>query len=129
MQGGSSPFGGCVLRRRSAESGTGRGAVLVVERTVRSYAAHSHAYDKVIYVVSGSIAFGLPERADDRTATGDSLDLPAGTVHDAHVGGQGVICLEAHRTNEQAPSCEAWRSYVRAMRRPLRTTSRAAAWP
>jgi hypothetical protein len=28
---------------------------------------------------------------------GDRLDLPAGTVHDAVVGPQGVVCLEAHR--------------------------------
>ncbi len=28
---------------------------------------------------------------------GDRLDLPAGTVHDAHVGAQGVVCLEAHK--------------------------------
>jgi hypothetical protein len=27
---------------------------------------------------------------------GDRLDLPAGIVHDADVGPQGVVCLEAH---------------------------------
>ena len=61
------------------------------------YAAHSHSYDKVIYAVSGSITFGLP--AENRTLTlhaGDRLDLPAGTVHDAVVGSEGTICLEAH---------------------------------
>jgi hypothetical protein len=26
-----------------------------------TYSAHSHGYDKVIYVVQGSITFGLPE--------------------------------------------------------------------
>jgi uncharacterized protein YjlB len=61
------------------------------------YAAHSHAYDKVIYVVRGSIRFGLP--ADGRSlliTAGDRLELPAGTVHDAAVGDAGVGCLEAH---------------------------------
>lgn len=61
------------------------------------YAAHSHAYDKVIYVVSGSITFGLPEFGKQiLLKAGDRLDLPAGTVHDARVGVDGVVCLEGH---------------------------------
>lgn len=61
------------------------------------YGAHEHAYDKVIVVESGSIAFGLP--GGSRTvylAAGDRLELPAGTRHDATVGPVGVTCLEAH---------------------------------
>src|SRR5687767_3304717 len=62
------------------------------------YAAHSHSYDKVIFVVQGSITFGLPELGQQLTLkAGDRLDLPAGVVHDAHIGAQGVICLEAHK--------------------------------
>jgi uncharacterized protein YjlB len=62
------------------------------------YSAHSHSYDKVIYVVQGSITFGLPELGKRLTLqAGDRLDLPAGTVHDAQVGVQGVVCLEAHK--------------------------------
>lgn len=61
------------------------------------YAAHSHGYDKVIYVVRGSITFGLPQLGGEITLhAGDRLDLPAGVVHDAVVGAQGVVCLEAH---------------------------------
>jgi hypothetical protein len=51
----------------------------------------------VLVVAAGSIRFGLPAR--DETvdlAAGDRLDLPAGTVHDATVGPDGVTCLEAH---------------------------------
>ncbi|MBI3748707.1 MAG: cupin [Chloroflexi bacterium] len=61
------------------------------------YAAHEHAYDKVIAVEAGSIRFGLPATgwAVDLNA-GDRLDLPAGTMHDALVGEDGVSCLEAH---------------------------------
>jgi len=61
------------------------------------YSAHSHSYDKVIYVVRGSITFGLPG-PDEKLAlkAGDRLDLPAGIVHDAVVGPKGVLCLEAH---------------------------------
>jgi len=63
-----------------------------------TYSAHSHSYNKVIYVVQGSIAFGLPELGQQLgLKAGDRLDLPAGTVHDAHVGPQGVVCLEAHK--------------------------------
>jgi quercetin dioxygenase-like cupin family protein len=61
------------------------------------YAVHDHGYDKVIVVAAGSIAFGLPDLG--RTVeliTGDRLDLPAGTRHDAVVGPSGVACLEAH---------------------------------
>ena len=62
------------------------------------YSAHTHSYDKVIYVVRGSITFGLPELGQKLTLNaGDRLDLPAGTVHDAVVGPQGVLCLEAHK--------------------------------
>ncbi len=61
------------------------------------YSAHKHPYHKVIYVVSGSITFGLLEEDNSIDLhAGDRLDLPAGGVHDAVVGQQGVVCLEAH---------------------------------
>jgi len=63
------------------------------------YQAHTHGYHKVIYVVSGSITFGLPELGDSVTlSAGDRLDLPAGVLHDAVVGPGGVVCLEGHRS-------------------------------
>ena len=62
------------------------------------YGAHSHPYHKVIYVVRGSITFGLPDSGDEITLNrGDRLELPTGVTHDAMVGNQGVACLEAHR--------------------------------
>ncbi|MEO8284882.1 MAG: cupin [Chloroflexota bacterium] len=70
------------------------------------YSAHKHTYDKVIYVVSGSITFGLPNAGDSIVMyagdskvmyAGDRLDLPAGVTHGATVGRAGVTCLEAHR--------------------------------
>jgi quercetin dioxygenase-like cupin family protein len=64
------------------------------------YAAHDHAYDKVIVVERGSIRFGLPGSGEPDPAIdlaeGDRLELPAGTPHDAIVGPEGVACLEAH---------------------------------
>jgi quercetin dioxygenase-like cupin family protein len=61
------------------------------------YAAHDHAYDKVIVVEHGSIRFGLEDGTAIDLAAGDRLDLPAETVHDAVDGPTGVSCLEAHR--------------------------------
>ena len=61
------------------------------------YGAHDHGYDKVIVVAAGSIRFGIPDRGQGHDlAVGDRLELPAGTIHDARVGGVGVTCLEAH---------------------------------
>jgi quercetin dioxygenase-like cupin family protein len=63
-----------------------------------TYAAHSHAYHKVIYVIQGSITFGLPDLGKViELQPGDRLELPAGVLHDAVVGPRGVVCLEAHR--------------------------------
>jgi uncharacterized protein YjlB len=59
------------------------------------YGAHQHAYDKVIVAALGSIVFGTPD-GPIALATGDRLELPAGTSHDAIVGSDGVACLEAH---------------------------------
>ena len=62
------------------------------------YQEHTHDYPKVIYVLQGSITFGLPEEGRQVTLkAGDRLDLPAGTQHNAVVGVNGVRCLEAHR--------------------------------
>ncbi|HVN14261.1 MAG TPA: cupin domain-containing protein [Anaerolineales bacterium] len=61
------------------------------------YDAHAHDYNKVIYVLQGSITFCLCGQDRELTlSAGDRLDLPAGTLHDATVGTQGVICFEAH---------------------------------
>ena len=63
-----------------------------------TYSAHSHSYDKVIYVLQGSITFGLSELSQMLALkAGDRLDLPANIVHDAIVGPQGVVCLEPHK--------------------------------
>jgi quercetin dioxygenase-like cupin family protein len=62
-----------------------------------TYPAHEHGYDKVLVVTDGSITFGLPASGTQIVLeTGDRLDLPAETVHQAIVGPAGVTCLEAH---------------------------------
>lgn len=62
------------------------------------YPAHSHAYEKVLYVVSGSIIFGFPIEGKPVTLyPGDRLELPANLSHNAVVGANGVVCLEVQR--------------------------------
>jgi quercetin dioxygenase-like cupin family protein len=59
------------------------------------YQAHRHDYKKVLYCVEGSIVFQLPDR-EIKLEAGDRMVLPAGTVHAAVVGPQGVVCIEGH---------------------------------
>lgn len=59
------------------------------------YSAHTHSFDKVLYVLSGSITWILPNQ-EITTHAGDRIDLPRGTVHAARVGANGVTCFEAH---------------------------------
>jgi uncharacterized protein YjlB len=61
------------------------------------YAAHEHAYDKVLVVSAGTIDFYVGTARETLSlARGDRLDLPARTSHAALVGPTGVTCLEAH---------------------------------
>jgi quercetin dioxygenase-like cupin family protein len=62
------------------------------------YAAHAHEHHKVLYVVSGSITFGVPEEGQHiALSAGDRFEVPAGIRHDAVVGAEGVVCMEAYR--------------------------------
>jgi quercetin dioxygenase-like cupin family protein len=62
------------------------------------YTSHQHSYGKIIYVVKGSITFGLTGTGETiGLRSGDRLEIPAGTRHDATVGPKGVECIEAHR--------------------------------
>src|SRR3954452_20476497 len=58
------------------------------------YGTHLHNYDKVIYVVQGSITFGLPDLKQDLLLhAGDRLELGRNIRHSALVGPDGVLCL------------------------------------
>ena len=62
------------------------------------FQASQRDYSTVIFVVSGFITFGFPIVGDPTILrSGDRLDLPAGILHNAVVGQDGVICLEAHK--------------------------------
>jgi len=61
------------------------------------YGAHDHPYQKVLFVVEGSITFRFePDGKTVAMNPGDRLDIPAHTLHSAVVGPEGVVCLEAH---------------------------------
>ncbi len=63
-----------------------------------TYAPHDHPYHKVLYVLRGSITFYLLDLGTTcALKAGDRLNLPAGTLHAAEVGPEGVVCLEAHK--------------------------------
>ena len=62
------------------------------------YPAHVHDFDKVLFVVCGSITWWLPATNETiETRAGDRIDLPRGTVHAARVGPDGVTCLEGQK--------------------------------
>jgi quercetin dioxygenase-like cupin family protein len=83
---------------RSLLADEGLGAIIWSNGPGDTYAVHSHDYHKVIYVVEGSITFGLPISHEEvMLSPGDRLELPRGTTHNARVGPDGVVCLEAHR--------------------------------
>ncbi len=62
------------------------------------YAAHSHAYTKLLMCAAGSITFRVGE-ADETVELhpGEGFVLPPDTQHAAIVGPEGCTCLEGHR--------------------------------
>ncbi len=64
-----------------------------------TYPVHSHPYRKILFCVSGSIAFELPDLNQEvELRHGDRLILAAGVRHSAIVGPEGVACIEAGQT-------------------------------
>jgi uncharacterized protein YjlB len=60
------------------------------------YGAHSHSHRKVLFCADGGISFRIePAGPDYDLRPGDRLDIPAGTLHSAVVGPEGVTCVEA----------------------------------
>ena len=60
------------------------------------YAVRSHGYDKVLYVIEGSVEITLPD-SNQRLSlrAGDRIDIPAGVRHGTNVGISGAKCVEA----------------------------------
>jgi quercetin dioxygenase-like cupin family protein len=62
-----------------------------------TYAAHEHAYHKVLYCLAGSITFRLDDGTEIELQPGDRLEIEPQTRHSAVVGSRGVTCVEAPR--------------------------------
>jgi quercetin dioxygenase-like cupin family protein len=58
------------------------------------YAVHAHTYRKILYVAQGAITFTPAGKPAIVMKPGDRLDLPAGALHGAVVGSEGVTCWE-----------------------------------
>jgi quercetin dioxygenase-like cupin family protein len=60
------------------------------------YAVRTHGYDKVLYVIEGSIEITLPDNNQRMSLrVGDRIDIPAGVRHGTNVGMNGAKCVEA----------------------------------
>jgi quercetin dioxygenase-like cupin family protein len=60
------------------------------------YAVRSHGYNKVVYVIEGSLEITLPDSNQMvRLRPGDKIEIPAGVRHGAIVGSAGAKCVEA----------------------------------
>jgi quercetin dioxygenase-like cupin family protein len=63
------------------------------------YGTHTHAYNKILCCLEGSITFRTPD-GEVCLGEGDRLVLEAGRAHSAVVGSSGVRCAEAHVIDE-----------------------------
>lgn len=62
------------------------------------YAAHEHAFTKLLVCAEGSITFLVGEAGEPlELVAGEGFELPAGTRHAAIIGPEGCTCLEGHR--------------------------------
>ena len=67
-----------------------------------TYAAHEHAYRKVLYCLRGSITFTLSVTGQKITLQpGDRLEIEPRTLHAAGVGAEGCECIEAADSPER----------------------------
>lgn len=61
------------------------------------YEAESFAHTRILYVLHGTIIFGFPIESEPTVLrAGDRIHIPAGVPHNAAVGSEGIVCIEAH---------------------------------
>jgi mannose-6-phosphate isomerase-like protein (cupin superfamily) len=68
------------------------------------YAVRSHNYDKVLYVIDGTVEVTLPD-SNQRVIlrAGDRIEIPAGVRHGTIIGNSGAKCVEAAKREERRP--------------------------
>lgn len=66
------------------------------------YAVRTHNYDKVLYVLDGTVEVTFPDLNQSvRLRVGDRIDIPAGVRHGTIVGRTGAKCVEAGTENRR----------------------------
>lgn len=66
------------------------------------YAIRSHNYDKVLYVIDGTVEISLPDSNQRvKLRAGDRIDIPAGVRHGTQVGNTGAKCVEGAKGNQR----------------------------
>ncbi len=60
---------------------------------------HAHAFDKTLWCAEGSLMLEI-DNTRISMQPGDTLDIPAGTMHEALAGLGGCVCYEAHSEND-----------------------------
>lgn len=64
------------------------------------YGVRSHGYNKVIYVIDGTLEITLPDSNERvQLRSGDRIDVPSGVRHGTIVGRSGAKCVEASLSN------------------------------
>jgi len=65
----------------------------------QNYLPHHHLLTKTLWCAAGDIVFHINGK-DIHLRAGDKLILPAGTVHSADAGPEGVVCFESPPVHE-----------------------------
>ncbi|MEM6527857.1 MAG: cupin [Chloroflexota bacterium] len=59
-------------------------------------AVRSHSYNKILYLVDGSMEILLPDSNQRmKLRTGDRVEIPTRVRHGSITGSKGAVCLEA----------------------------------
>lgn len=92
-QGGQHPTMSNITRKMQAE---GLRPYMWSNMPNHRYAIRTHGYDKILYVLEGTVEITLPD-SNERLLmrAGDRLDIPAGVRHGTIVGKSGAKCVEA----------------------------------
>jgi quercetin dioxygenase-like cupin family protein len=56
---------------------------------------HVHEFDKTLWCAEGSVIFTI-DNTRISLQPGDTLDIPANTMHEAAAGLGGCVCYESH---------------------------------
>jgi quercetin dioxygenase-like cupin family protein len=92
-RGGEHPTFSAITRQMKKE---GLRPYMWVNMPNHRYGVRSHGYEKVLYVIEGTVEITLPDSNQRMILrAGDRVDIPAGVRHGTIVGTNGAKCVEA----------------------------------